>query len=88
VNGTLHLDWQLGAVAALENAESPAAAVPAALGRFDRWTGDAEIANGTITLKQNQVQQGFRKRAVQGALTLGDHPTVSFVAPSETQAKR
>jgi hypothetical protein len=88
VNGTLHFDWQLGAVAALENAESPAAAVPAALGRFDRWTGDAEIANGTITLKQNQVQQGFRKRAVQGALTLGDHPTVSFVAPSETQAKR
>jgi hypothetical protein len=88
VKGTLHFDWQLGVVAAQETAESTTVAVPAALAHFDRWTADAEIAGGTITLKQNQVQQGSRKRAVQGVLTLGEQPTVSFVLPRETQARR
>jgi len=88
VKGTLHFDWQLGVVAAQESALSETVAVPPALAHFDRWTADADIADGTITLKQNQVQQGSHKRAVQGALTLGDQPTVSFVVPRETQARR
>jgi hypothetical protein len=88
VKGTLHFDWQVGVVAAQESAVSATVAIPPALAHFDRWTADAEIADGTITLKQNQVQQGSRKRAVQGALSLGDQPTVSFVVPGQTQAKR
>ena len=88
VNGTLHFDWRIGVVAAQESASSDTVEVPQVLAHFDRWTADADIANGTITLKENQVQQGSRKRAVQGALTLGEQPRVSFVVPGVTQAKR
>jgi uncharacterized protein involved in outer membrane biogenesis len=84
VKGTLHFDWQRGAMT------DPEASVdlPAALSRFDRWTADADIANGAITLKQNQVQQGSHKKAVEAALTLGNPPKVTFTGPKETQAKR
>jgi cephalosporin-C deacetylase-like acetyl esterase len=103
VKGTLHFEWRHGAVSSPGGAQgggqedalaAPTAALPAtapvppALARFDRWTADAEIADGTITLKQNQVQQGSRKRAVEATLTLGDPPKVTFAAPGETQAKK
>jgi hypothetical protein len=87
VKGTLHFDWRIGIVSAQEGSESAAIAVPAALAHFDRWTADADIANGTITLNENQVQQGSRKRAVQGVLTLGGQPKTSFVVPGVTQAR-
>jgi hypothetical protein len=51
------------------------------LTRFDRWTADAEIADGAITLKQNQVQQGVRKRAVEASVALGDPARVAFTTP-------
>jgi AsmA family/AsmA-like C-terminal region len=86
--GTLHFEWRHGMAAAQEPASSTIGAVPAALTRFDRWTADADIANGTATLKDNEVQQGARKRKVEGALTFGDPPTVSFAASKETQARR
>jgi hypothetical protein len=63
-------------------------AVPAALARFDRWSADAEIANGKITIKENQAKQGSRKRAIEAAITFGDPPVVTFAAPKETVAKR
>ncbi|MGA3264988.1 MAG: AsmA family protein [Terracidiphilus sp.] len=85
--GALHFEWRHGSVGA-PAASSAAAPVPAALARFDRWTADAEIANGAITLKQNQVQQGVRKRAVEAAVTLGDPPKVTFAAPIETHPKK
>ena len=83
-NGTLHFDWQHGAM----EGTGSGGGVPAALARFDRWTADAGIVNGTVTLKANEVKQGSRKRAVAAALTLGDPPKVSFTAQRETQAKR
>jgi hypothetical protein len=83
VKGTVHFDWRRGAVDA-----GVSDSIPPALARFDRWTADAAIANGVVTLEQNQVQQGSRKRAVEGALTLGEPPKMSFVLPQETQAKR
>jgi uncharacterized protein involved in outer membrane biogenesis len=93
--GTLHFEWRHGAVgdqkgipAKLSAASEATALVPPALARFDRWTADAEIANGTITLKQNQVQQGSRKHAVEAAVTLGDPPKVTYTVPKETLAKR
>jgi hypothetical protein len=88
VKGTLHFDWRHGAIAARPDTSLTKVAVPPALNRFDRWTADAEIADGTVTLKQNEVDEGARKHAVDGALTLGESPRVSFAAPKETQAKR
>ena len=82
--GTLHFEWRHGSVGA-PAASSAAAPVPLALARFDRWTADAEIANGAITLQQNQVQQGARKRAVEAAVTLGDPPRVAFKTQKEKQ---
>jgi len=71
VKGTLHFEWQHGSVAG---------SVPVALSRFGRWTADAEIANHQLTLKQNTVEQGSRKGAVEGVLTLGEPPEMSFAA--------
>ncbi|MGO9336487.1 MAG: AsmA family protein [Terracidiphilus sp.] len=88
VKGTLHFEWLHGGMAPQQDTSVTTVSVPPALTRFDRWTADAEIANGMVTLKQNQVEQGARKHAVDGELTLGDPPRVSFAAPKETQAKR
>jgi hypothetical protein len=85
VKGTVHFDWRHGAV---DVGSSDSFSLPPALARFDRWMADAEIADGKVSLKNNEVQQGFRKSAVDGTLTLGHPPKVSFVAPKETQAKR
>jgi hypothetical protein len=93
--GTLHFEWRHGAVEAQGVAQRsgkdnvPAtASVPPALARFDRWTGDTEIANGAMTLKQNEVWQGSRERAVEVTLTFGAPPKVAFAMPRETQAKK
>jgi hypothetical protein len=86
--GALHFKWHHGAIGT-QGGDSPAGpSVPPALLRFDRWMGDAEIANGSITLKQNQVLQGGRKRAVEAAITLGNPPKTVFAAHKETQTKR
>jgi hypothetical protein len=82
--GSLHFDWRHGSMSG--SPEGPS--VPPALLRFDRWTGDAEIGNGALTLKENQVMQGGRKRAVEAAVTLGNPPKAVFDAPKQTTAKR
>jgi hypothetical protein len=86
--GSLHFDWRHGVVAAQNGASSETDAIPEPLTRFDRWTADADIANGAATLKDNEVMQGARKRAVEGTLTFGDPPKVSFAPLKETQARR
>jgi hypothetical protein len=86
--GTLQFEWRHGAVAVEAEDLSVTGAVPEALARFDRWTADTAIADGTVTLKENEVQQGSRKRAVDAALTFGDPPKVNFLAPKQTQASR
>ncbi len=82
--GALHFDWQHGAVAAA----SGSGPVPPLLAHFDRWTADAEIANGTITLKQSQVLEGGRKRTVDASVTLADPPRVTFAGAKETHPKK
>jgi hypothetical protein len=86
--GTLSFDWRHGAALMQDSDPSPDSSIPPELAHFDRWTADAEIADGTVTLKTSQVQQGVRKRTLGAVLTLGDPPQVSFSAPKETQAKR
>jgi hypothetical protein len=79
--GTLHFEWRHGSVAG-------AGTVPAELTRFDRWDADAEIANGSLALRQSEVQQGVRKSAVEATVTLAEKPKVAFPAPKDAKAKR
>jgi hypothetical protein len=82
--GTLHFEWRHGSVAG----EGAAAKIPPALARFDRWTAEAEILDGGLALKQNQVQRGVRKSAVEAAATLAEPARVTFAAPQEAVAKK
>ena len=82
VSDMVALYWRHGAVAASLQATS------AALSRFDRWTADVDISNGTAALKQNEVRQGAREHSVEATLTFGDPPSVHFAATKENQAKR
>ncbi len=77
--GSLHFEWRHGAIAG---------DVPQQLARFDRWTADAEVADGKIVLGQNEVAQGNHKRTVEAAVTLADPPTLTFAAPKLAQAKK
>jgi hypothetical protein len=86
--GKLHFEWRNGAISAPAGAQAGPGAktvqLPAVLVWFDRWTAEAEVANGTITLKKNQVLSGARRRTVEAALTLGDPPKVRFAVLGET----
>jgi len=68
----------------------PASQLPRALARFDMWTVDAEIANGSITLKpaQNQVVRGGHKSSIAAAVTFGNPARVTFAEPRDTQAAK
>jgi hypothetical protein len=81
--GALHFAWQHGAIAAT----SASAQVPPVLARFDRWTADAEIANGALTLKESQVKRGAHSVPVQAVVTFADPPKVAFPAPKSVPAK-
>ena len=80
--GTLHFDWRHGSV------DAASGSVPPALARFDRWTADAEIGKGMITLKQSQVLEGAHKRAVEATVSLGNTPKVKFATSKETHPKK
>jgi hypothetical protein len=78
--GALHFDWQHGAVTAAKGN------IPPALARFDRWTADAEIMNGALTLKENQVMRGAHATPVQASVTFADPPKVAFPASKPAPA--
>jgi hypothetical protein len=78
--GALHFDWRQGTITASSGNVSPA------LARFDRWTADAEIANGALTLKENQVKRGVHITPVQAVITFADPPEVAFPAPTPVPA--
>ena len=66
--GSLHFVWNKGAI-------TPA---PQQLQHFDKWTADAEIAHGAITLGQNALSGGKSQTPVQGSVSLGDVHKASF----------
>lgn len=83
--GLLHFEWQKGAI---RDHDIPASTIPVALSRFDHWTAEAEIANGAITLKENQVRQGPRESSVEAAIVLGDPPKITFGPPAPTTVSK
>jgi hypothetical protein len=82
--GNLHFESRHGVVAAGSSPDP----VPPVLAHFDRWTADAEVADGKIVLKESRVQQGLRKKAVDATVTLGDPAKVTFGSAKAAQAKR
>lgn len=80
--GTVNFEWRRGSIAPIAGSD----AVPPTLARFDRWTGDAEIADGAVTVKQNQVLQAGRKRPVEAAVPLDTPLKMAF--PKEASPKR
>jgi hypothetical protein len=79
--GALHFEWRRGAVVAASGS------VPPALARFDLWSADAEVANGALTLKENQVRRGTHTTQVEASVPLADPPRVDFLAPQQAPAK-
>jgi hypothetical protein len=75
--GALHFEWRNGSAAA-----------PPVLAHFDRWAGDAEIADGAVILKQSEAQRGASKEPVGATLTFGDPPKAVFAGNKETPAKK
>ena len=71
--GTLHFDWRNGA--------ATGASLPVALARFDRWMGDAGIADGKVTLGKNELAQGSHKQTVAAGAELANPVKLSFTAP-------
>jgi hypothetical protein len=79
--GTLHFDWVNGTIGG-------GSAVPAELARFNKWSADAVIGNGLVTLTGNQVQRAGRRTSVEADATLGTAAKVRFAPAKEAQAKR
>lgn len=86
--GVLHFDWAHGSMAAQPAAPSRSAGPPLALNRFQHWTGDADIANGVITLGKNQLLVSGRKRTLEATLSFGDPPKIVFAVPKAVAAAK
>ena len=80
--GELHFEWLRGGISA------PSGIAPPALARFDRWSGDMEIANGALTLKENQVQRGAGAASVQATVILATPAKTTFATPAPPPAKK
>jgi hypothetical protein len=78
--GTLHFEWRRGAVAGV------AASLP--LARFDRWTGDAAIGGGKLSLGQSEVVRGARKQSAGLTVTLEEKPKLSFAETRQPSSKK
>jgi len=75
--GSLHFEWKKGAVTG-HTSDYSGEVVPPVLARFDTLSGDAEIANKTVTLGENHVQVGKRSGSVTAVINFGEPPRVSF----------
>lgn len=82
--GDLHFEWNKGALSSMTLFPTPPV-----LTRFDRFSGDATIADGALKLAQNQVQRGVKKSSVEATVSFGIPAQVSFgPQPEPHTAKR
>src|SRR5208283_2395130 len=87
--GTMHLETRYGSIAWLAKtraeseaeSETGAGQIPDALGRFGRFTADATIAGGAVSLDPIQLASGGRTRSVAAAIPLANPLVVSFESP-------
>ena len=77
--GALHFEWPHGTLTGL--------GVPPALARFDKWSGDAAVADGGFALQNSEVQHGSRKTPMDATLTFGTPAKMNFGA-TEQAAKQ
>ena len=80
--GKLHFEWRHGTMLQGAGDLNPPAA------RFERWTGNAEIAGGKIALTENQMVEGGLTRQVEGSVQLEAPAKLTFAGPKEKPAKR
>lgn len=83
--GTLHFNWSSGSMAPAHAVSKPEAA--RALAQFSRWSGDAQVADGAVTLGQNQLLAAGQKFVIQGAVTFGEPAKVKFAAVRAPQSR-
>lgn len=95
--GNLKFDWRDGAVKSVEPAQRAngkaaeisarirTVEVPPQLTGFARFSGDAEIARGKVTLRDGDVVRGARHHTVDAQFTLGDPAKLTF-APAPATA--
>jgi hypothetical protein len=85
--GTLHFDWKKGAISGHATATKDDS-VPRALVRFDEWSGEAQIANGAVTVTESSVKAGARTTTARVTISFGIPPKVAFGAPKSTSLKK
>jgi AsmA-like C-terminal region len=71
--GELRFDWSRGSLAG-----STDVSVPAALARFDHFSGDATIANGALTVGKNEIRRGSRTSTAAATVRFAIPATVEF----------
>lgn len=96
--GTIHFEWQRGAVESILAPAATAGAdatnfsagmdrevIPPPLDRFTRFSGDAEIAGGKVTLQKSDAVRRGHEHPVNAQLIFGEPPRITF-NPTEPAA--
>jgi uncharacterized protein involved in outer membrane biogenesis len=87
--GNLHFEWRRGSVAAGAARTSSTEEIPLVLERFDRWTADAAIANGAISVEQSEVQRGAHRSPVAATVTFAAPlNNISFASQKQAETAR
>jgi len=90
--GDLHFECGQGSISYVKSSIARGATrpdpIPSALARFDHWSADATIANGSIQLGQNTALAGNRKHSVEAAITFGDPPRITFPPPKPARPEK
>jgi uncharacterized protein involved in outer membrane biogenesis len=78
--GTIQFQWMHGSVAGVQ--------IPPALARFDQWTGEAEVANGGLSLKTSQAERRPSKSEVKASATFGIPGKVTYILPEPVRSAK
>ncbi len=92
--GALHFDWRHGAITGLSESQHHGRAgvrikpqaIPPQLAHFSRFTGEAKIADGVITIRNAQVDRGSTSHPVAAEFRFGDALNVTFTEPKDALA--